>query len=400
MTMPRKTTPTFASLFSGCGGFDLGLLQAGFQPTIACDIDLLALRVHRHNLQSPTVACDLTLARLPCGDLPRVDVLVAGPPCQGFSTAGHRRLEDPRNALLLTAAKLADVFRPRVAVLENVPGAKSGTHGRYWKRTHEEFKARGYRTSDFLCNTADIGLPQTRKRLILIAWNNPDKDTAPRLPTKSPSSLKDALQNINGAPNHDLEIPPPGLNTLAIAKRIGAGQKLSNSRRGNRSIHTWDIPEVFGQTTAAEKALLSFLILARRRNRRRATGDADPVAFSVIEDRFGAKSRNLLRSLIEKNYIRRDAGDFDLTHTFNGKYRRLDWHEPSPTVHTRFGDPRYFLHPKENRGMSVREAARIQGFPDEFKFLGGRRPNYRLVGNAVPPPLARELGLMIRRSYL
>ena len=89
----------------------------------------------------------------------------------------------------------------------------------------------------------------------------------------------------------------------------------------------------------------------------------------------------------------------DLSHTFNGKYRRLSWDHPAPTVDTRFGDPKYYLHPEEQRGLSVREAARIQGFPDDFVFAGSKAAQFRMVGNAVPPPLAKQLAEAIR-EYL
>ena len=89
--------------------------------------------------------------------------------------------------------------------------------------------------------------------------------------------------------------------------------------------------------------------------------------------------------------MRKQSRYYDLTHTFNGKYRRLRWDAPAYTVDTRFGDPIYFLHPDQQRGFSVREAARIQGFPDDFVFSGSRRTQEELLGNAVPPPLAKLL---------
>ena len=84
---------------------------------------------------------------------------------------------------------------------------------------------------------------------------------------------------------------------------------------------------------------------------------------------------------------------YDLTNAFNGKFRRLKWDQPAPTVDTRFGQPRYFLHPDEDRGFSVREAARIQGFPDAYKFPSSDSIAFRLIGNAVPPPMANAIAL-------
>jgi DNA (cytosine-5)-methyltransferase 1 len=94
------------------------------------------------------------------------------------------------------------------------------------------------------------------------------------------------------------------------------------------------------------------------------------------------------------------SGLLDLTHTFNGKYRRLELGRPSLTVDTKFGDPRYFLHPTENRGFSVAEAAAIQGFPDWFVVPGAPRDQFRLLGNAVPPPMAAQIAHFVREALL
>ena len=105
--------------------------------------------------------------------------------------------------------------------------------------------------------------------------------------------------------------------------------------------------------------------------------------------------------LIKKGFVRKSSKDtYDLTRTFNGKYRRLSWDTPSPTVDTRFGDPNYFLHPENNRGFSVREAARIQGFDDDFTFSDSARDNYKMIGNAVPPPLSEIVAKMIKTQIL
>ena len=107
-----------------------------------------------------------------------------------------------------------------------------------------------------------------------------------------------------------------------------------------------------------------------------------------------------LRNLIRKRYVRRIEKEYDLVHTFNGKFRRLSWDKPAPTVDTKFGDPYYFLHPEDHRAFTVREAARVQGFPDDFVFVGGLAKQYRFVGNAVPPPLARTIANYIQQALL
>ena len=140
---------------------------------------------------------------------------------------------------------------------------------------------------------------------------------------------------------------------LTIAGHIGPGQKLCNVRRGVRSVHTWDIPEVFGYASDSERAVLEAILVLRRRDRVRSFGDADPVNASTISRYLRRPVMLDVSSLVNKDYVRRVGRSYDLTHTFNGKHRRLSWDTPALTVDTRFGDPRYFLHPSENRGFSV-----------------------------------------------
>ena len=108
----------------------------------------------------------------------------------------------------------------------------------------------------------------------------------------------------------------------------------------------------------------------------------------------------MIKRLHAGDYLRKIGQRVDLSHTVNGKYRRLDWEHLAPAVDTRFGEPRYYLHPEEHRGLSEREAARIQGFPDDFEFSGSRAAQFRMVGNAVPPPLAQQLAIVIRDQLL
>jgi DNA (cytosine-5)-methyltransferase 1 len=213
-------------------------------------------------------------------------------------------------------------------------------------------------------------------------------------------TLREALSGLNGAKNHDPVMLNDSTRLGMIARRILPGQKLCNVRGGEKSIHTWEIPEVFGNTTLLERTLLTEILRLRRRHRKRKNGDADPISPALL--RLGGRlvTQRMISSLVSKGYLRRTGALLDLTHTFNGKYRRLDIEEPSFTVDTRFGDPRYFLHPQEHRGLTVREAARIQGFPDEFVFSGKARTDFRLIGNAVPPPMGYLLADLIKKHLL
>src|SRR5437870_2331542 len=124
----KRTNPKFASIFSGCGGFDLGFIRAGFTCEMALDVDPSAIDAHRMNLKSPAFVCDLSNGHVPLETLSELDVLLAGSPCQGFSTAGRRKFDDPRNQLLLTAGNIATLVRPKVFIAENVAGVTAMPH--------------------------------------------------------------------------------------------------------------------------------------------------------------------------------------------------------------------------------------------------------------------------------
>lgn len=398
-TRARPPSPTFASLFCGCGGFDLGFAQAGFRCMGAFDVDPVAVKVHQRNLGAHAQVHDLSAKGLLPVPMPDLDVLVAGPPCQGFSTMGRRDPKDPRNSLMLRAGDIAVAIQPKVVVVENVVGVMAGAQRRFWQALRRKLENAGYQTIDFLVDVRALGIAQRRRRMILVAWNTGHRLSVP-MPTGQAATLKDALKGVTGKENHKPRFLAPSSLGGRIAPRIKRGQKLCNVRAGSKCVPSWAVSEVFGKVTRQEIQVLELMRQLRRRDRRRAFGDADPVSARSLSVAAGKPIGDILKSLIAKGYVRRVDKLYDLTHTFNGKYRRLEWSESAPTVDTRFGDPRYFLHPDANRGFTVREAARIQGFPDSFVFEGELRSQYRLVGNAVPPPLGHFLGKMIREKLL
>jgi DNA (cytosine-5)-methyltransferase 1 len=387
------------SLFSGCGGFDLGLQRAGFAPVIGFDTCPDAISHYQRHVCSRAEVADL---RDEIADLPRGEVVIAGPPCQGFSTAGKRDVADDRNHLLPLAGRIAARIQPKVVMIENVWAAKAGAHGKYWNELEEHFRGAGYKVHTLRCDAADLGLAQTRRRLLLIAWKghrSPDFDALAAGFSKCSVRLDEVLSDLDGLHNHDPEFLAPGTRDYRIAQRIGPGQKLSNVRGGPRAIHTWNIPEVFGPTSVEECRLLEFVMRVRRQERRRESGDADPVGTGRIIREFGRQADRLVRSLLAKGYLRRVGNDIDLCHAFNGKYRRFQWEDKACAVDTRFGEAQLFLHPNEHRPFTVREAARIQDFPDHFDFTCSKRTAFRLIGNAVPPRMG-ELAARCAKEVL
>jgi DNA (cytosine-5)-methyltransferase 1 len=387
-------TPTCLSLFCGCGGMDLGFKDAGFEILLAVDHDQRVLDVHALNLGAPVQPVNLATT-MPQVDRP-IDVLIAGPPCQGFSTLGTRDLDDPRNALLSVPARVARHLRPTFVVIENVLGARSSSHRRHLDASAAELSALGYRVATLDVEMTEFGVPQRRRRVLQLAWLGSVDFRFLRTPTV-PVTLGRALEGVESVPDHSPKQVLPGSRVDHIARRILQGQKLCNVRVSPNAVRTWDIPEVFGSVSPTEAVILEALVRLRRRERKRDWGDADPVSCRAISRYVGFSSYSLVRQLIKKNFVRHADSGYDLRHSFNGKFRRPPADGLAPAVDSRYGDPQYVLHPTQHRAYSVREAARIQGFPDSFRFSGPLRDQYRMVANAVPPPMARSLGGAIHR---
>jgi DNA (cytosine-5)-methyltransferase 1 len=385
-----------ASLFSGCGGLDLGFHWEGFRTERAYDFNRMANLTFNRNVAPVARLADLSTCAPPIGGC---DVLLAGAPCQGFSTVGKRDLDDPRNALLMRAANLALASRPRIVLMENVPAAISGTHSRLWTTVEDMLRWYGYNVRRFVAVGNESGIAQRRSRLFMICWHGSDCIRMEPDPLPAPT-LRQVLDGIASVPDHDPAPLRSGSRELAIASHIPPGAKLCNVRISERAVHTWDVPDVFGPVSDHEREVLVAIVRLRRRARRRNYGDGDPVLPSTVAEHLRRDATSDLARLVEAGYLRRIPPFVELTHTYNGKFRRLDWNAPSPTVDTHFGDPALFLHPDEDRGLTPREAARIQGFPDEFSLTGSRRERFRLVGNAVPPPMAARLARFVRQALL
>ncbi|WP_127125072.1 DNA cytosine methyltransferase [Pseudoflavitalea rhizosphaerae] len=395
MSLSNKIT--YISLFSGCGGFDAGFNTSEFECLGAYDIDPVVTDVHSKNLDVPTYIHDLNNLELP-GNLPsNIDFVISGSPCQGFSTIGKRVVNDPRNSLLLVGGKIAIQYNAKVFVCENVPGSISGEHRKYWIELQALLKKNGYSTRMIKYEVSDFGVPQLRKRIILYAWKGEDGEIELLSPPKQKVLLRDILNDLSTKNNHNLNFIE-NKDDLIIANKIKPGQKLCNVRGGERSVHTWNIPEVFGRTNKSEIQFLVTLMKLRRQIRRRSSGDADPVEKKILKRHFNGKTDSLINSLTKKGYIKIVQKKYvELTNTFNGKFKRLDLSTLSPTVDTRFGNYKNFLHPLENRSLSVREAARIQGFGDDFIFHGPIQKQYEMIGNAVPPPLSRFIAKNVKK---
>lgn len=382
------------SLFSGCGGLDYGFSQMGFRVSAAFDADEHAVSCYNANHSNEAVKFKIHEG----WQLENpTDVIIAGPPCQGFSTGGGYKENDPRNSLLLSTCRVIAQSGAKLAVIENVAALTNKRNRQYLQRAIKILTEAGYACTVQVYSAVDFGVAQRRKRTLIFARKGNALFQAPVPSRKRQATVAEALSNMPiTLQAHKPKYPEASSKHAIISRYINAGQKLCNVRASSASVATWDIPEWFGETTAYEKEILSAIRSLRRRNRKRNFGDADPVSISEIKSAIPQIKKSELSHLINLNYVRRVGGNFDLRDTFNGKYRRLDPNDVSPTVDTRFGDIQLFLHPWEDRALTVREAARLQGFPDSFIFPDREKDAFRLIGNAVPPPMAEQIAAACR----
>ena len=371
-------------------------MQEGFFSEKAYDVNRHALATYERNLPQVSVHADLSMI-LPVHR--GCQVLLAGPPCQGFSTSGKRRMNDPRNGLLMRIADVALANRSKVIVVENVPGAISGSHRKLWIALEDRLRFSGYNVRRLLIGGSQCGIAQRRERLFLLCWIGSDCITID-LANLGAIVLQQALARLPESAKAERIWPAINSKDAEIIKYIRPGQRLSNVRMSQSAVATWNIPKVFGGTSAKEKKILLAVARLRRRNRVRTYGDGDPVCISRIKDHVKEPLYRELLDLIGKGYLRVIDGKFDLVQTYNGRYRRLNWNEQSPTVDTRFGRVDLFVHPDEDRGMTPCEAARIQGFPDYYNFMGSRKEKFMQIGNAVPPPMASVVAKVVRDAIL
>jgi len=338
---------TVLDLFCGAGGLSLGFKQAGFELLGAVDCDTAAAETYRRNLARDCIQLDLDLEV----GLARATVVTGGPPCQGFSSAGMRRPGDTRNSLVAKFAQLIVQVRPEAFVFENVEGFLTAENGIRVLELLDPLLRADYRIHLRKVNAANYGVPQHRKRVIAIgglgwdpsfpepshtAFGAPGALLASRHLPLTPK-LKDALYGLPspstsppGSPEGHFYSPLDGID-LERAKALAPGMTMR------------DLPVRLQHQSYQRRAF-------------RRVMDGTP-----SERRGGAP-----------------AG-----------LRRLQPDEPSKAITA--GARSEFLHPWEDRPLTLRECARVQTFPDEFTFVGSPSEQAQLIGNAVPPLFAKAI---------
>lgn len=346
-------------LFAGAGGMSHGLGQADFRLVSAVESDPQAADTYAAaHPGTALLARDVTTVsgtELTPRLRSRLDLLAAGPPCQGFSIKGSRRSDHPGNAMLAQVVRLAAELQPRAVLVENVTGLASLAGGYYFDRLVtglERVALDGggrYDVQFAVLDSSQHGAPQRRRRLFIVATEPGVRWAWPERAAEAALTVWDAIGDLPAASLAVGETAP--YPTQATYSAYAAALR-GDSRR----------------------------LLNHHTKRLEATRLLRLAALGPGQDR-----RHLPEELA--------AGGHE------SKYRRLRANAPSPTLTAHMGkDLSDFIHPHEQRTLTLREAARLQGFPDRVEFLGSQAAQFRQVGNAVPVPLAHALGQALSRA--
>lgn len=372
-------------LFAGAGGLSCGLGMAGFSPILANELVEAHANTYQKNHQDTQVVigdvrqvCEANLKRrlgLKKGEL---DLLAGGPPCQGFSVnAPIRDLDDERNHLFKDYLRVASELLPKAILIENVPGIVSLGKGTVVQQIYKELEELGYSVDHRILYAGHYGVPQTRFRTIIIAIKGQVKVTFPE-----PEYNSKAVANFAGARELCLSVPP--LFAQELLPQTTVHDALS------------DLPEI---ESGSNNEPMKYV--------KKAEGSYQKVLRKGSELVYNHSCNGLGKVNLERlKYIPQGGNWTDIPHDMLPKgmqrarrsdhtkrYGRLHPDGLCSTILTKC-DPHWgaFIHPEQDRVLSVREAARIQSFPDTYHFYGSMQQQYEQVGNAVPPFLARKIG--------
>ena len=384
-----KRRPTAIDLFAGAGGLSLGVEQAGFDVVAAVEFDPIHAATHLVNFPRCATLCerveDVEGSRLlEAANLGEraPDLVVGGPPCQGFSLIGHRVLEDSRNALVFHFLRLVRELRPRYFVMENVPGMATGAHTQLLHELIERFEKADYQIAlpYRILNAAAYGVPQLRDRLFLLGARAGERLPSYPLPTSSPR----AGRGGNGASDHGLGLGVPTTPTVSMAldglPRLEAHESLFDS--DELLIASRDEPQsTLARRLAGREEDACDFGYRRRHGARVLTGCRRARHTDVSVGRFRSTEPGSTEPV--SRFYRLPPDGYCNTLRAGTASNRGAFTAPRP------------IHPEAPRCITVREAARLHTFPDWFRFHSTIWHGFRQIGNAVPPLLGRAVGAAV-----
>ena len=361
----QECPPLAIDLFSGAGGLSQGFRDAGFKLVQAVEKNPAASATYATNHPDVDVICADIQGLRPIACMERINVtegeiniVIGGPPCQGFSESNRRTrtLDNPTNHLYLDFLRFVECIKPEWVVLENVAGLRTMARGVFLRRMLAGLAGAGYHAEWRLLNSANHGVPQVRRRLFVIANRVgvpiPGETDLVTATLRKPITVREAIGDLpvlsNGASIDLLEYPNGATSAYQRRMRQGAGRYVSGNLVTRNGAHI------------------------RQR-------------YLYIPE--GGNWKNIPPSLLG-NYT-------DSTRCHTGIYHRLYWDRPGKVI----GNFRknMLVHPNQDRGLSIREAARLQGFPDTYRFVGTIGPRQQQVADAVPPVLAEAVARAIFR---
>lgn len=386
----------FIDLFCGAGGFSKGLELAGFECIGGIELKEVIAKTHQLNhKKSKTVFGDIR--EIPPEKFAEVigtnhvDVIIGGPPCPTFSTIGHAKIrsvtgkpvsEDPRNQLFLEYLRYVDYFRPEIFVIENVPNFITKYKGKIFNTAVEIIENIGKDDEGNgegiyevvkpvqVVNAVYYGVPQTRRRMMLVAHKKSNKVFEYPKPTHYYDQEDEESKKLK--PCNTVEDAIGDLPTITDNWRIS---EMPYSKT-ERLTEYQRLMQSYGNGKTIKNNICRMSNYRAKR------------VFPHMAQ--GSKYMDLPPEIRQILPFREDI--------FKDRLKRLVMKEPSWTVIAHIGMDGYmYIHPTENRTLSVREAARIQSFPDDFEFVGNQQETYVQVGNAVPPLLGKAIGESIKQ---
>lgn len=352
---------TVIDLFCGAGGLSKGFLDANYEVILGIDFDDAALKTFEENHDG---ARAMKLDLFDHGNIDKIiqyldenhtkiDVLVGGPPCQGFSVAGPRNMNDKRNSLYLAMVKLAKKLKPQAIVLENVPGMLQVNNGIGAERIISDFKKIKYTMIPKLLYAPDFGVPQIRKRVFFVGLRDNSKEFV---------------------------FPDPILNKDSyITCKEAIGDLPSLQTKDGQIIYGEDI----------QKYSIKPKNDYQKTMRKNAKKIYNHIGSIPIE-----KTRKMISLIPEGKNYRALPEEYRGLYKYHEALTRYHSNKPSLTINT---GHRSHFHYKYNRIPTVRESARLQSFPDDFIFYGNKSQQYKQVGNAVPPLLSYAVAKEIKK---